>query len=489
MKNDLTDPSPDADLADLVSKYLDSRLSGEERTRLESRIQREPAAMDYLAERLRFEATLRETINPQRMEVLESRRMIMEPGADGPEWSVEQQRSVRIGRQDEPLTVDISPIGKHRSRWLVAGGILLFALTFSLFAWLRNQAAPAAPSLVLKNADFEATDLSLTPQGYTSTLVNWQEAFTCPQVELVEISRISNGAIFPKSGKNVARLQPAGYLNQFLHLSDGSPLRARDGLTVRLHGWAWIDSDFPETMSASLRVVASGRPDTILYDACRVSFTLDAKGWQKFRVDLPVAGDLMRTPYWVEPRVTTKPPLDLTGRELCLSIDMDGTRSTILLDDLRIEEVPAFTDAPPPPLTLDLHHGKAGIRGPAVREGDKDCIGNWESENTTVVWSIRLHRPCEIDIECLQAAEARSAGNGYEIAIGQEKVSGRVIDTGAWDQFKHVKVGRLKIPAAGEYEVAVVPHPKDNQAVMNLRGLRLTGLNLSAEILPSPRER
>lgn len=488
MKSDLTNPSPDADLADLVSKYLDSRLSGDERTRLESRIQQEPAAMDYLAERLRFEATLRETINPQRMEVLESRRMIMEPGADGPEWSVEQQRSVRIGRQDESLTLDVFPAHRRQARWLASGCILLLALTAAWFFWPR-QPPPSTPSLVLKNADFEATDLSLTPQGYTSTLVNWQEAFTCPQVELVEISRISNGAIFPKSGKNVARLQPSGYINQFLHHSDGSPLRVSDGLTVRLSGWAWIDSNSPETMSASLRVVASGRPDTILYDACRVSFTLDAKGWQKFRVDLPVAGDLMRTPYWVEPRVSTKPPLDLSGRELCLSIDMDGTRSTILLDDLKIEEVPALTDAPPPPLTLDLHHDKAEIRGPALREGDKDCIGNWEDQNTTVVWAIRLHRPCEIEIECLQAAEARSAGNGYDVVIGKEKVSGRVVDTGAWDQFKFIKAGRLTIPAAGEYEVTVVPHPKDNQAVMNLRGLRLTGLNLSAEFLTSPRER
>lgn len=489
MTSDLTNPSPDAELADLVCRYLDNRLDASQRARLEARIQQEPAAMEYLAERLRFEASLRETINPQRMEVLESRRMIMEPGADGPEWSVEQQRSVRIGRQDETLTLDVAPHRGRRRLLMFAIPAALLVLTAAWLLWPAPRPVPAGPSLVLKNADFEATDLSLTPQGLTSTLVNWQEAFACAEVELVEIARVSNGAIFPKSGKNVARLQPAGYLNQYLHHSDGSPLRARDGLTVRLSGWAWIDSKTPETMSTSLRVVASGRPDTILYDACRVSFTLEAKGWQRFRVDLPVAGDLMRSPYWVEPRVATKPPLDLTGRELCLSIDMDATRTTILLDDLKIEEVPPLDDAPPPPVTLDLHHWNAEIRGEALREADKDCIGNWENEQTTVVWSIRAHRPCEIEIECLQAAEARSAGNGYDVVVGKEKVSGQVVDTGAWDRFQLVKVGRLKIPAAGKYEIAVVPHPKENQAVMNLRGLRLSGLNLSAEVLASSRER
>ncbi len=484
MKSDLTDPSPDAELADLVSKYLDNRLTAAERTRLELRIQREAVAMDYLAERLRFEATLRETINPQRMEVVESRRMIMEPGEDGPEWLVEQQRSVRIGRQDEPLTLDVSMPNQRRRVLVVAISILILVLTVF---WLFRPAAPppmvAAPILVLRNGGFETTDLSLTPQGLTSTLVNWQEAFACAEVDLVEIARISNGAIFPKSGKNVARLETAGYINQFLQYSDGSPLRARDGLTVRLSGWVWLDSEVSRTISASLRVVASGRPDTILYDACRVSFTVDAAGWQRFRVDLPVAGDLMRLPYWVEPRVNNKPPLDLTDRELCLSIDMDGSRGPVLLDDLKIEEVAPNEVVGTPPVSLELHHWSAAIRGQAIREEGKDCIGSWDDDGATVVWRVRFHRACEIDIECLQASESRSAGNGYDVVIGEDQVSGKVVDTGAWDRFQFVKVGRLKVPAAGEYEVVVSPHPKESQAVMNLRGLRFRGGGLSAEIL------
>lgn len=486
MKSDLTDPSPDAELADLVSRYLDNRLDAGQRARLEARIEREPAAVEYLAQRLRFEATLRETINPQRMEVLESRRMIMEPGADGPEWSVEQQRSVRIGRPDELSTVVVSPARERRVRWMIAAGILLVSLTATWVFWPRVPPPSPMPSLVLRNADFEATDLSLTPQGFTSTMVDWQEAFACPEVELVEIARVTRGTVFAKTGKNVARLRPGGYINQFLRYKDGTPLRARDGLTVRLSGWAWLDSKAPNTMSASLRVVASGRPDTILYDACRSEITLEATGWQRFRVDLPVQGDLMRAPYWVDAGVSSKPPLDLTGRELCLSIDMHATRSPILLDDLKIGEVPPHDTAQLPPVSLVMHHSVAGIRGPAFRDQDKDCIANWEDEKTTVVWPVRFHRPCEIDIKCLQAAEERSAGNGYDAVIGKAKVSGRVVDTGAWDQFQYIKVGRLTIPAAGEYEVAVVPHPKDNQAVMNLRGLRLSGRDLAVEIVKTP---
>jgi hypothetical protein len=341
MSSDLTNPAPDAELADLVSRYLDNRLDATQRVRLESRIRQEPAAMDYLAQRLRFAAALRETIKAQRMEVLESRRMIIEPGAEGPEWSVQQQRSVSIGRTDEPLTVDVSPARKRRARLLAAAGILLVGLSAAWFLWPRPQPAPAPPPpppLMLRNADFEATDLSLSPQGSTTALVDWQDVFNCPDAELVDVSRHSNGRTYAKSGNNAALLYNGGYLTQQLRRADGSLVKVRDGLTLRLSGWAWVDHP-PQSMEAALRVIASGRPATIQYEACKSSLTLGTAGWQHFTVDLPIQGDLMREPFWVEPGVQSKPVLDLNGRELFLSIDSRAAEP-VLLDDLKIEEIP-----------------------------------------------------------------------------------------------------------------------------------------------------
>ena len=90
---------------------------------------------------------------------------------------------------------------------------------------------------------------------------------------------------------------------------------------------------------ASLRVIASGRPDTIQYEACKIPFTLKATGWQNFTVNLPILGDLMREPFWVEPGVKSKPSLDLNGREIFLSIDIEAIPVPVLLDDLKIEDV------------------------------------------------------------------------------------------------------------------------------------------------------
>lgn len=344
MTSELTPLSPDAELADLVAKYLDNRLDAAQRERLETRVQEDPSAMEYLAQRLRFEATLRQSINPQRMEVIESRRMIMEPGTDGPEWSVDQQRSVRIGRTDEPLTVDVSPARNRPARWLLAAGVLLISLTAAWLLWPRQKLPPpASPSIILRNPDFEATDLSLSPQSFTSALVDWQDVFNCPDAELVDVSRHSNGRTYAKSGKNAALLKnatqwnKAGYLTQQLRRADGSLVKVREGLSLRLSGWVWIEHP-PQSLNAALRVIASGRPATIQYEPCKAAVAIAASGWQHFTLDLSIQGDLMHEPAWMDPDIGSKPVLDLNGRDLFLSIDSQGNEP-ILLDDLRIDEI------------------------------------------------------------------------------------------------------------------------------------------------------
>lgn len=124
---------------------------------------------------------------------------------------------------------------------------------------------------------------------------------------------------------------------------------------------------------------------------------------------------------------------------------------------------------------LVLDHDTAEIHGKADRELENDCIGSWEDERTTVRWSIRVDKPGKVTVECLQAAEARSAGNGYDIVIDGRKVEGTVKDTGSWQRFENVEAGTIELSKRGNYDVKVVPRPKNTLAVMNLRGLRLKG--------------
>ncbi len=356
---ELSPDSPlDSEMADLVSRYLDERLDPAQRKRLDERLRDEPAALEYCASQLRFAAALRQTLEPQRLEMLETRRMVIEPGLRGPEWSVEQQRTVRYGsgRADalpSPATNGAGGrFGTHLWRWGVFFSLILLA-SLVVAGWLRMENDIVAPAVadstaeldsrvVLRNPDFEATDLSLAARGITSTLVDWQEPYPVTLAELCEIGRVTNGRIFAKSGKNVVHMQNMGYITQQLRRNDGGRLRATTSLKVRLSGWYYVDGVPFSHLKSSLTFIASPRPDTIRYQAGKQMVKLPAGGWQHFTMEVSMKGEnLMREPLFTAGAVTNKPSLDLTGRELHLMIERRDMLSEgdLYLDDLQFEVI------------------------------------------------------------------------------------------------------------------------------------------------------
>jgi hypothetical protein len=334
--------APDAEVADLVARYLDQRLDEAGRARLEQRMREEPAVLEYCARSLRFEADLQEALNPQRMEWLETRRVVVTQDGPRPEWEVQRTQTVRYGRPEAPSPAIAVPTPPKRRGllWLL---VILGLLGLGLIAWLifRPQKLPPVrptPSpVILRNADFEATDLSLSPRGISYTLIDWQDFFQEPSAELCEINRVSGGTIFAKSGRNVARLGSQGYLTQHLRRMDGSPVLAKPGLRLVLSGWAYAQGRPPYAVNAALRFVASSKPNQIQYEAVRQHVYLRLGGWQPFRIELILPKDLT-LPVYSLINVPSAPPLDLQGRELTLSIDNHSTGS-LLLDDLKIEEI------------------------------------------------------------------------------------------------------------------------------------------------------
>jgi hypothetical protein len=336
------EPPPDAELRDLTARFLDDGLDAASRDRLEQRLKADPVARAYCAEQLRFAAALQESLAPQRIELVETRRMVLEKGGA----LVEQQRSVRYGDSTPvPLPGNAAP-APSRMWWRKAAAILLLLVAGGL-AWhflsggksAPESAASAGPArLELRNAGFEASDLSLSPRGISDVLENWSDGVRSAQVNLVEISRVSGGRIFAKSGKNVASFQDAGSINQRLQRTDGTVLTARQGVHVRISGWAYAEGDAPGAFICALRFIASGRPDMRLYEAARGKAEVPPNSWQPFSFDLKIAGNLMRPPYSTVTPAPTEPMLDLTGRELYLAV-ASRCRSTLLLDDLRIEEI------------------------------------------------------------------------------------------------------------------------------------------------------
>lgn len=114
----------------------------------------------------------------------------------------------------------------------------------------------------------------------------------------------------------------------------------------------------------------------------------------------------------------------------------------------------------------------------------KNLIGSWHNYKTTVSWDIEVLSPGTVDVTCIQAAAKTSEGNRYDIVIGEQRVTGTVVNTGRWDEFESVNVGSMVIDKPGRYIVEVIPHATEANAVMNLRGIQLTMDSNFEAVLP-----
>lgn len=325
---------PDGDeAAALFARFLDQRLDDEGMRKLEKILRDDPGARDRCAERLRFEADLKDAADPGEMEWLETRQVILGKKDGLPSLEIRRNQELRMGpRMSHESTAPGKPPGRRRAL-KVAGALGLAALVAGAI-WLLGR-GPTTPAL--KNPGFETTDLSLNPTGATFALIEWQDYFSTPNADLCEPGRVTGGRVFARSGRNVARLLAFGHLTQRLHDEDGLPVPARPGDRFVLSGWLHTEGSGPFVLRSALRVVASGRPAMIQYEAVHQALDISPKpGWQPFRIEFDLPSDLERTPSDVT--ISERPVLDLEGRELTLSIDSRGDEESVLfLDDLTLE--------------------------------------------------------------------------------------------------------------------------------------------------------
>jgi len=121
-----------------------------------------------------------------------------------------------------------------------------------------------------------------------------------------------------------------------------------------------------------------------------------------------------------------------------------------------------------------LAGGTADLHGAPVKfEQDKNCIGFWTHVKSWVSWDFKLDKPGEFTVELTFACEAGSGGSEYVLAVGKQKLTDTVQETGAWTTFEKKQLGRIKLDKGGTYKLTIRPKTKPNLAVMNLRSVKL----------------
>lgn len=176
-------------------------------------------------------------------------------------------------------------------------------------------------------------------------------------------------------------------------------------------------------------------------------------------------------------------PLNVTTDSRGLNITLpksapDAANSVLVLELFGQAATINVLPSPEPDGSLLLTAADADITGThAAYESreDRRCIGFWTSEKDSVSWRFRLNQPAKFNVELTFACQDSDAGSEIRVEVeglGNQSLPLKVPATGGWGKFETKALGPITLPA-GSHTLRVSPQKLANDAVMNLRSVRL----------------
>jgi arylsulfatase A-like enzyme len=104
----------------------------------------------------------------------------------------------------------------------------------------------------------------------------------------------------------------------------------------------------------------------------------------------------------------------------------------------------------------------------------KNTLGYWVNKDDYATFDFTADKPGTFNVEVLQGCGTGSGGAEVELAVGDEKLTFKVKETGGFQNFEAREVGTLKIERAGRHRLTVKAKTKPGGAVMELRQIVLT---------------
>ncbi|HSG70463.1 MAG TPA: hypothetical protein VLA12_08615 [Planctomycetaceae bacterium] len=101
-----------------------------------------------------------------------------------------------------------------------------------------------------------------------------------------------------------------------------------------------------------------------------------------------------------------------------------------------------------------------------------DRIGFWTNLDDRVVWDYEATRPGTYSAEITYSLDGESESE-VNLEFGESTLSKKLRGTGSWYRYRTLEVGTIKIPAQGNYSLAVSGTRKTGAALMNLKSVVL----------------
>lgn len=279
------------------------------------------------------------------------------------------------------------------------------------------------------------------------------------------------------------------------------------------------ETNLPPDPFANLDVEETAPEYTEEVDRSRGSFSLDAKEgsyvpgdhfahwhwkakpgrWGKYYVGLNYTSN--RTKLGVQVKVGDLPPVKSyaprTGRETVgtmilgtVYIPKDVEYPVMLLtgDQSNVPDFMVkgleFTPAPEGETlgqsidgTVHLHAKSATTYAEKMRyepKQEKNCLGFWVNENDWAEWEFEISSPGEFEVKIVQGCGTGNGGSDVNVLINDETLSFKVVETGGFQNWKEVPIGKVKLDLAGQHKLAIKPVNKAGKAVMDIQKLVLT---------------
>lgn len=125
---------------------------------------------------------------------------------------------------------------------------------------------------------------------------------------------------------------------------------------------------------------------------------------------------------------------------------------------------------------ITLHARTALVKGVMLRFEPlphKNTLGFWVNKDDHATFDFTADKPGTFTVEVLQGCGKGSGGAEVELAVGDEKLTFTVKDTGGFQAFEAREVGTLKVEKAGPHTLTVKAKTKPGVAVMDLRQIVL----------------
>jgi alpha-L-fucosidase len=122
----------------------------------------------------------------------------------------------------------------------------------------------------------------------------------------------------------------------------------------------------------------------------------------------------------------------------------------------------------------EIHNPGEGLSAKYESGGTKDNIGFWLNPQSWVEWTFRISKPSAFDVAALVGAQ--SDGVEVQMVVGQEKLVSAIPNTGNWDTYTNVSLGRIMLNKPGTCRLEVRP-VKQTWKPINLRSITLKPLN------------